>query len=136
MSHRLLVTGLFCASLGWGQLSTFPRPSYFREAFARPVTHVELKGPVRLQDYVVGGKLELSLRSYLELVMANNTDIAYQRLSVSLAQNAITRAFSPFDPALIASFNSQRQKTPPTSLLEGAETLSTLSQPANFRYVQ
>lgn len=136
MLHRLLAVGLICASLGWGQLSTFPRPSYFREAFARPVTHVELKGPVRLRDYVVSDKLELSLRSYLELVMANNTDIAYERLAVSVAQNAITRSFAVFDPNLIASFNSQRQKTPPTSVLDGAQTLSTLSQPADFRFTQ
>jgi outer membrane protein TolC len=136
MSHRFFLIGFLCISVAWGQLSTFPRPSYFRETFARPVTRVELKGPVRLQDYVVGGKLELSLRSYLELVMANNTDIAYQRLSVSIAQHAITRAFAPFDPNLLATFSSQRSKTPSNDLLAGAQTLSTLSQPANFRYTQ
>jgi len=135
MLHRTLITGLFCACFVYGQ-GVFPTPSYFRETFAKPVTRVELKGPVRLQDFVADGKLELSLRSYLELVMANNTDIAIQRLSVETAQNAITRAFSPFDPALTASFTSTRSKTPATDVLEGAQTISSLQQPANFQYTQ
>ena len=42
----------------------FPKPSYFRETFAAPpISKVELLSPVRLSDYVVAGKLELSLRA-------------------------------------------------------------------------
>ena len=81
------------------------------------------------------GKLELSLRSYLELVMANNTDIAIQRLTVDVAQNAITRAFAAFDPLATASFSSTEQRTPSGDQLTsgaGASTLLQLSQPANF----
>jgi len=125
------------AEAAFGQLASFPKPAYFRETFARPVTKVELKSPARLDDYVVGGKLELSLRSYLELVMANNTDIAIQRLTVDVAQNAITRAFAAFDPLATASFSSTEQRTqsgdPQTT---GASTLVNLSQPANFTYSQ
>ena len=51
--------------------------------------------PVRLADFVVDGKLELSLRSYIELVMANNTDVAISRLTVDTAKNAILRGFAP-----------------------------------------
>jgi outer membrane protein TolC len=97
---------------------------------------VELQPPVRLQDFLVGGKLELSLRSYLELVMSNNTDIQYQKLSVETNKNAILRAFGAFDPSVTASFTNTRQKSPSTSALEGANTLSTLSQPASFAYSQ
>ncbi len=136
MSHRIFLAGLLLASFAWGQINTFPRPAYFRETFSRPNDRVELKGPARLRDYVVGDKLELSLRSYLELVMANNTDIAIQRLTVETAQNAITRAFAPFDSNFFASFNSTRSKTPSNDVLAGARTLSTLNQPATFRYTQ
>jgi outer membrane protein len=136
MSHRLLILGLFSMSLVWGQVNTFPKPAYFRETFAKPDTRVELKPPARLQDYVVSGKIELSLRSFLELVMANNTDIAIQRLTVQTAQNAIMRAFQPFDPILTASFSSTRSKTPANDLLAGAATVSSLSQPARFQYSQ
>jgi outer membrane protein TolC len=97
---------------------------------------VELQSPTRLEDYVVDGKLELSLRSYLELVMANNTDIAIQRLTVDVAQNAITRAFAAFDPLATASFSSTEQRTPSGDVLQGAATLVQLSQPANFTYSQ
>ena len=127
---------LLLAVAAFGQLASFPKPAYFRETFARPVTKVELKSPARLDEYVVGGKLELSLRSYLELVMANNTDIAIQRLTVDVAQNAITRAFAPFDPLATASFSSTEQRTPSGDQLTGASTLVELSQPANFAYSQ
>ncbi|MCC6859630.1 MAG: TolC family protein [Bryobacterales bacterium] len=136
MLHRILITGLLCASLVFGQVNIFPKPSYFRETFRAPETRVELQGPVRLKDFVVGGKLELSLRAYLELVMANNTDVAIQRLSIESAQNAILRAHAPFDPSLTASFTSTRSKTPASDVLEGAQTVNSLTQPANFNYVQ
>ena len=97
---------------------------------------MELQSPARLDDYVVGGKLELSLRSYLDLVMANNTDIAIQRLTIDVAQNAITRAFAPFDPLATASFSSTEQRTPSGDQLTGASTLVELTQPANFNYSQ
>jgi len=140
MSSRLLVFTAFCAATASAQISSFPKPSYFRETFARPVTKVELQPPARLADFVVeekeGKKLELSLKSYLELVMANNTDIAVTRLTVEVAQNAITRAFSRFDPFATGLFTSTRSKTPASDALQGAATLVTLSQPTLFTYNQ
>lgn len=136
MLCRSFIAGLSLAAAAFGQLASFPKPSYFRQTFSRPVTRVELKNPVRLQDYVVNDKLELSLRSYLELVMANNTDIAIQRLTLDVAQNAITRAFAAFDPFATASFTSTRQKTPASQSLQGAATLVQLTQPASFSYSQ
>ena len=136
MRFRTFLGSILYAAAAFGQIASFPKPSYFRETFARPVTKVELQSPVRLPDYVEGGKLELSLHSYLELVMANNTDIAIQRLTVDVAQNAITRAFAPFDPLATASFSSTEQRTPSGDQLTGATTLQQLSQPANFTYGQ
>src|SRR5437868_8462879 len=108
MLFRPLVFVSLWAAGAYAQISSFPKPSYFRETFARPVMNVELRPPVRLSDFVVedkeGKKLELSLRSYLELVMANNTDIAVSRLTVDVAHNAITRAFAPFDPFALGRF--------------------------------
>ncbi len=118
----LLLT-LLLAMAAFGQLASFPKPAYFHETFARPVTKVELQPPVRLDDYVVGAKLELSLRSYLELVMANNTDIAIQRLTVDVAQNAITRAFAPFDPLV-----------PPASAVRSSGHLPAINSPAPVRW--
>ncbi len=136
MLPRYFFAYILAGAAAFGQLASFPKPSFFRETFARPVTKVELRAPARLDDYVVGGKLELSLRSYLDLVMANNTDIAIQRLTVDVAQNAITRAFAVFDPLATASFSSTEQRTPSGDQLTGAATLVQLSQPANFTYSQ
>src|SRR5579862_2676030 len=136
MLLRSIFAGFLLAAAAFAQLAWFPKPSYFRQTFARPVTKVELQAPVRLPDYVVGGKLELSLRSYLDLVMANNTDIAIQRLNVDVAENAITRAFAAFDPLATASFSDTEQRNPSTNQLAGASTLVQFSQPANFNYSQ
>src|SRR5215471_17049549 len=124
MLLRFFVFTAIGACFASAQVASFPRPSYFREVFSRPVMKVELQSPVRLSDFLVEEKdvrkLELSLRSYLELVMANNTDIAVSRLTVSVAQNAITRAFAPFDPFASGLFTSARAKTPSSTVLQGA----------------
>lgn len=114
----------------------FPTPPYFRSHFGTPSTRVELRPPVRLRDHVVANKLELSLRSYLELVLANNTNIAIERLNVETQKNAILRAFGTFDPSLAANFRNTRTKSPTSDVLSGAATLNQLSQPADFTYRQ
>ncbi len=114
----------------------FPTPAYFRDHFQTPKARIELQPPVRLDDFVTDGKLELSLRNYLELVMANNTEIAIQRLQLEIPKNSIQRAFGAFDPTLTASFSNQRSRDPSTSALAGASLLSQLSQRGDFRYAQ
>ncbi len=114
----------------------FPTPSYFRGHFATPRVRVELQPPVRFEDFIVNGTLELSLRHYLELVMTNNTEIQIQRLTLESPRNAILRALGSFDPSLSASFNNTRSRSATTSALQGAALLSQLSQAADFRYTQ
>lgn len=107
----------------------FPEPSYFRKHFSNVDTHIELQPPTRLADFVRNGTLELSLKDYLQLVVANNPDIVVQRLNVDFSRDAVTSAYSIFDPLATASFSSTRVKTPTNSVLQGASTLNTLSQP-------
>lgn len=115
---------------------TFGTKDYFNFVFRSGSPAVQLAGPIRLADYVVDGKIELSLRSYIELVLANNTDIQLQKLLVEPSQNAITRAFSLFDPVLNANFNATRSDRPATNILEGAQIVSQLVQPAALNYFQ
>jgi outer membrane protein TolC len=136
MLRRTIITGILLAAGAFAQVSSFPKPSYFRETFARTQTKVELKDPVRLEDFVVGGKLELSLKNYLALVMANNTDIQIQMLSVEMPKNAILRAFGAWDPLARATFTDTKTKSPSTSALDGAATLVSLTQPAQFSVSQ
>ena len=114
----------------------FPTPSYFKKHFSNVSTHVELAAPVKLNDFIVDGKLELSLRNYLELVVANNPDVIVQKLSVQFNRDAITSAFGAFDPLATASFSATRTITPSGSLLQGATTLNTLTQPFALGYQQ
>jgi outer membrane protein TolC len=110
----------------------FPQPSYFKKYLARPVTGVELGPPVRLEDYVVDSKLELSVKSYLNLVMANNPNVSIQRLTVAVSDDAITRALGVFDPTATASFTTTRSLSGTTSAVSGGTTINSLSQPLNF----
>jgi outer membrane protein TolC len=114
----------------------FPQPAYFRRRFETPNTRIEIQPPVRLPDFVINGKLELSLKNYLDLVFSNNYDISVQKLLVQLNRNAITRAYSVFDPIALASFSSQRAQTPTSDSLAGAATLNQLTQPLRLNYTQ
>ncbi len=90
------------------QMTSFPKPGYFRETFASSQAQVELKTPVKLKDFVAGGKLELSLQHYLELVMANNTDIQVQFLSLEIPRYSIMSVFGIWDPTAKTSFSTTR----------------------------
>ena len=114
----------------------FPKQNWFKRHLAEPMPSVEMRGVSKFDDFVAEGKLELSLRSYLQLVLANNVDIDIQRLNIEITRNSITRAYAPFDPFFTGNFTSTRTKTQSTSQLEGANTLNQLSQPMNFAYVQ
>jgi outer membrane protein TolC len=114
----------------------FPKPSYFKKYFARTVTKVELEPPAKFEDYAIDGRLELSLKAFLGLVMANNPNVGIQRLSVSVNDDAIIRAFGQFDPVATASFNATRALSSGTSALSGGSTINQLSQPLNLGVTQ
>ncbi len=108
--------------------------AWMRQVFSPGDTRVTIEAPVRLKDYVVDGKLTLSLKAYLDLVVANNTDIAVQRLSIETPKNAIQRAFGVFDPTINSTFGATRATTPATSQLQGAAVVSSLNQPFTLRF--
>jgi outer membrane protein TolC len=110
--------------------------AYFRKVFSTPSAKVELLAPARLKDFVLDGKLTLSLKSYLDLVMANSTDIGIQRLMLESPKNAIQRAFGVFDPTITTSFSAQSSTTPASSQLEGASVVKNLNQPFNLNFQQ
>lgn len=114
----------------------FPQTAFFRQGFGRELPRVEIQPPTRLNDFVVDGKLELSLQRYLELVMANNPDIQIQRLSIETFKNNITRQYGRFDPAILASFNATRNNQPSNNILQGAAIQSSLTQPFQGTYTQ
>jgi outer membrane protein TolC len=135
-SIRILAFFSFVLALAAQTEQFFPEPSYFKKHFAGVSTHVELEPPSKLGDYVKEGALELSLRGYLDLVMANNPDVMVQKLNLEFSRDAITRAFGIFDPLATANFSATRTVSPTGSLLQGAQTLNTLTQPFSLQYQQ
>ncbi len=137
MRKSIVFLVLMAAAAGGQQpASVFPRPSWFLQHFSSPKTHVELEPPRRLSDFVVNGKLELTLKAYIELALANNTDIAISRLQVETPRNAIQAAFADYDPKLSASFNTQSTTAPSISKLEGQAITRTGYQPFRASYTQ
>jgi outer membrane protein TolC len=141
MRLRTLLAGIVLTAGAFAQTSSFPKPNYFRQVFERTRTQVDLRDPVKLKDFVVDGKLELSLKNFLELVMANNTDIQVTFLSVETPKNNIISAFGVWDPNATANFSSTRSTTPATSPTQSenaslGSTSKSLSQPLSLTYSQ
>ena len=133
---RILSGLVVCVSLFAQSDPYFPTFPYFKKHFSKSSTYVELAPPAKLTQYVKAGVLELSLRNYLDLVMANNPDVIVQKLNLEFNRDAITRAFGAFDPLATASFSATRTVAPTGSLLQGATTLNTLTQPFLLQYQQ
>lgn len=136
MVLRSLGLMLLAATTLPAQFNTFPAVNYFKEQWTKPPMRVEIESVSRLEDFVVSGKLQLSLRSYVELVMANNPDVNLQKLAVYEQQNLIEAAYSPFDPNLDLNFNANRSTTQSTDVLQGAAVRSRLTQNAGMTYSQ
>ena len=127
---------LFTAYMLPLRAQTFPTPEYFQQIFRYPHVMTQLPGPQSLDEYIVDGKLRLSLDDAIRLMLLNNTDVRIGQAQTDLSGFGITRAYSNFDPVLTASFLPQRSSQPTTSSLQGASTLSQLTQQTNFSYNQ
>src|SRR5215471_4554551 len=139
MNYRFLVAGTLFTASAFAQLTSFPKPQYFRETFQKPATKVELQDPVRLKDFIADGKLELSLKNYLALVMANNTDIQLQLIALEVPRNNILSQFGVWDPKATAQFSTQRSTTIPTNATTAANAATfvrALNQPYSLAYTQ
>jgi outer membrane protein len=128
----IILLGFLSIASAADEYPFFPQPNYFKKYLARPVTGFQLDPPVQFENYVVASKLELSVKSFLTLVMANNPNVSIQKLTVAISDDAITRAFGMFDPLATASFSATRTLSGTTSAVNGATTLNSLSQPLNL----
>jgi outer membrane protein TolC len=125
----LVFYGSLCAQ-------TFPSPDYFQQFFRYPHVPTQLRGPQALDEYIVDGKLRLSLQDSIRLMLLNSTDVRINQGQVDQSVFGIGRSYSPFDPILNGSFTPQRATQPTTSALQGAQTLSQLNQQMSLSYNQ
>jgi len=126
--HSLcLCVSVVCFSVSL-QSQTFPTPDYFRRVWSRQEISETIPGPEKLRDYVISGRLRLTLEDAIRLTLLNNTEVKLNQLQYEGIKYSVLRAYQPFDPLLFSTFNATRATTPTTSQLEGAPTLSNLSQ--------
>ena len=129
-----------CLILGaWvapARAQTIPMPNYFHELVFSPQPPQPLPDTKTFHDYVVDGKLRLSLQDAMLLLLEHNTEVHINRLSVTDAEFNVVRAFANFDPSLFSSFNTDRAKSSTSSQLQGASVLSDLEQQTAFGYNQ
>lgn len=104
--------------------------------FHRPPVPTQLQGPSRVDEFIVDGKLRLSLEDAILLTLLNNSDVNVDRAQFDLSQFAVQRAHAPFDPLFVAGFAPTRSVSPSDSSLNGASTLSTLTQSTTTGYSQ
>ena len=119
-----------------GNAQTFPSPQYFERFFHYPHVLTQLPGPQSLDEYIVDGKLRLTLQDGIRLMLLNNTEVRISQSQFDQSSFGIGRAYSTFDPLFTASFTPTRANEPTTTALAGAQTLSTLQQQTSFAYNQ
>ena len=109
-------------------------PNFVMERFRGP--NVLVRDVEGIQDRVHDGKLHLTVKDFLTLLLKNNTEINMARLDVLSAADQILGAKAPFDPSVTASFNSTRSLTLQSSQIGGAQELDFLSQTTLMNYQQ
>jgi outer membrane protein len=118
------------------QSAPFPTPQWFREVVKRPIPPMQLAGPEHLRDFVVDGKLQLSLDQAIQLALANNTNVRIDELTYQSAWYNVLSARSVFDPVINGNASALRGTSPQASQLGGAQTLSSLSQSVGLNLTQ
>jgi outer membrane protein len=126
--HLSLVTAL--------EAQTFPTSNYFHQFIYQAAPPAQVKGPEGLRDYVVAGKLRLTLHDAVRLALLNNTDVRVNQLPIETAKYGVLGAYAPFDPQFLTNYSSTRSLSPATSQLQGAPTVSSLAQQSTSTYAQ
>ncbi len=119
-----------------GAAQTFPRPDYFHRLIYAPRVQRKLSPPKALRQFIVNGKLTLTLDEAVKLALLNNTGIAIDQLQINQAQYGLEATYAPFDPQLFSQFSSNRNVSPATNTLQGAATASNLSQQSTTSFSQ
>jgi len=127
--NRLLALLMLCSLLDAGPL---PVPNFVTRRFNPEA--VQMREVQGLATRIADGKLNLNVKDFLELVLANSTDINITRMDVYTAADQIKAAHAVFDPVVSLGFNTLRQVTPQFTQIGGASTLSSLTENSYINY--
>lgn len=112
-----------------------------RQALPQSVRLGAAPAPQHLHDYVVDGKLTLTLHDAILLALENNSNVRLEESAVETQKTALLGAFSNFDPMVQSSLNVNRYSSPGYTELQGVgqstnATLNSLSQIGQLSYSQ
>ncbi len=113
----------------------------YRQLITPTVLSDQLASPKGMRDYVVEGKLRLSLRDAIVLALENNSEIRIDEMQPENQKFSLLRSYQPFDPSLTAIFGGSRYSYPGYSQLQGVgssatATLNALSQFGQLTFSQ
>jgi outer membrane protein len=113
----------------------------YRRLITPSVLSDKLEAPENMGNYVVEGKLCLSLRDAILLGLENNSDIRIDETQVENEKFNLLRTYQPFDPLFTAIFGGSRYSYPGYSQLQGVgispnATLNVLTQSGQLSFSQ
>jgi len=120
----LVPATLFAASL--------PVPNWVTRRFTPDA--VQVRDVQGIAERTVNGKLTLNVKSFLELVLRNSTEVNIARMDVYTSADQVKAAHAVFDPFVSLGFNTQRAVSPQYTQIGGASTLSSLNENSFVNY--
>ena len=120
----LVPATLFAASL--------PVPNWVTRRFTPDA--VQVRDVQGIAERTVKGKLTLNVKSFLELVLRNSTEVNIARMDVYTSADQVKAAHAVFDPFVSLGFNTQRAVSPQYTQIGGASTLSSLNENSFVNY--
>lgn len=126
-------------------VAVFLRPAFGQKGegygdFMTPQTHSDKLGmPAHLKEYMVDGKLRLSLRDAVVLTLENNSGVRVQETQIEFSKFALLGAYAPFDPLVTGSYNGTNAASPPDTTLGGtgvALATKTITRFGQLNYSQ
>ncbi len=127
MPHSRL--GLFaCLLMIWAIPGSAQTGERYRDMATPQIRSGKIAGPEHLRNYVVDGKLRLSLRDAVVLTLENNSLVRVQETQVDSSKFTLLGAHAPFDPLITSTDNITNTISPPFTFLSG-----TGSSNVNFK---
>jgi len=137
--RRFYLALVFCLMVSFNSPMFAQKDEGYGALMTPQVRSDKLGAPEHLRSYVVDGKLRLSLRDAVVLTLENNSFVRVQETQVESSKFALLGAHSPFDPALIGSYNANNSTSPPFTTLGGTGvSLATksITKSAQLNYSQ
>lgn len=119
-SHLMLV----CLIMSFHLPMSAQKDESYHDLMTPQVRSNKIGPPEHLRTYVVDGKLRLSLRDTVVVTLENNSQVRVQQTQVDTSKFSLLGAHSPFDPAVVSSYNLTSSAASPFSQFQGGGGLN------------